>query len=182
MRIAVLYWSKSGNTEKVANAIKEASEEKEHDVFFKKCEGPDENNDIDYFDYDLIFAGSPTYQWLSPKPFYDFLHDKFNKHKKEGLIKLKSPIIEGKNAVMFCTYSGPHTGINEAIPLTKYNGQFFEHIGFNILGEWHIVGEFHGSEENSTQGKLGDIRGLPSREDLDKVKSSVFEILEQIKK
>ena len=37
-------------------------------------------------------------------------------------------------------------------------------------GELYIVGEFHGREDNSTLGRLGDIRGKPSVEDLAKIK------------
>ena len=47
-----------------------------------------------------------------------------------------------------------------------YAGQFFEHLGFTVAGEWYIVGEFHGSLAASTQGKLGDIRGRPNEDDL----------------
>jgi len=44
----------------------------------------------------------------------------------------------GKNALIFCTYSGPHTGIDEATPAGKYAGQFFEYVGFTALGEWYL--------------------------------------------
>lgn len=81
--------------------------------------------------------------------------------------KLKvSPKIKGKNALIFCTYSGPHTGLNEATPLGKYIGQFFEHLGFTILDEWCILSEFIGSEERSTKGRMGNIRGKPTIEEL----------------
>jgi hypothetical protein len=48
--------------------------------------------------------------------------------------------------------------------------QYFEHIGFTILNEWYILSEFHGSIENSTKGRMGDIRGKPTFEDLQKIK------------
>jgi hypothetical protein len=64
--------------------------------------------------------------------------------------------------LVFCTYSGPHTGIDEATPAGKIMRQYFEHFGFTILGEWYIVGEFHDREDMSTQGKLGDIRDKPT--------------------
>ena len=83
--------------------------------------------------------------------------------------------------MIFCTYSGPHTGIREATPAVLYAGQFFEHLGFRVLAEWYVVGEFHDSEEASTQGRLGDIRGLPSKEDLDKVKHDAIQIAKSIK-
>jgi len=48
------------------------------------------------------------------------------------------------------------------------------------LDEWYIPGEFHGSEKNSTMGRLGDIRGRPNKEDLDKVKRDVMHLIENI--
>jgi hypothetical protein len=74
--------------------------------------------------------------------------------------------VEDTKALVFCTYSGPHTGVREAIPAGEYAGQFFEHLGIPVLDEWYIVGEFHGNEEASTMGCLGDIRGRPTEEDL----------------
>jgi hypothetical protein len=37
----------------------------------------------------------------------------------------------------------------------------------------YIVGEFHGREDLSTQGKLGDIWGRPHRQDLEEVENNV---------
>ena len=56
----------------------------------------------------------------------------------------------GKYAVIFCTYSGPHAGIDEATPADKYAGQFFDHFGYTVLDEIYVIGEFHGNEEMST--------------------------------
>jgi len=88
--------------------------------------------------------------------------------------------VPGKYALVFCTYSGPHTGINEAIPAVKYVGQFFEHLGFTVLDEICVVGEFHGSLEASTEGRMGDIRGRPNRADLDRVKAGVIAAIERL--
>jgi len=63
----------------------------------------------------------------------------------------------------------------------KYLGQFLEHLGFDLAGEWYVVGEFHGSEENSTKGRLGDIRGRPNQQDLDKLAGDVKKLLKTIK-
>ena len=101
-------------------------------------------------------------------------------HKERGDIKPSASRIHGKNAVVFCTYSGPHTGIDEAIPVGKYMGQFFAHIGYKIAGEWYIIGEFHGNEENSTIGRLGNIKGRPDEQDLSRVKGDVFVLLSSI--
>jgi hypothetical protein len=44
-----------------------------------------------------------------------------------------------------------------------------------------VVGEFSGNKEASTQGRLGDIRGLPDKDDLDKVKRDATRIINIIK-
>ena len=178
MKAAILYWSKTGNTEKVANAIREALQAAGVDVLLRRT---DEARDVDFFGYDIVFVGFPSYQWSPPKPMDKFLKAKFSTYRSQGRIKLGAPSVPRKNALIFCTYSGPHTGIREAIPAGLYAGQFFEHLGFNVLDEWYIVGELHGSEDASTQGKLGDIRGLPSEADLDKVKRDATRIIEAIR-
>ena len=177
MKTAVIYWSRTGNTRKVAFAIKNALESAGADVLFTTTE---EAHDIDFYDYDLVCAGFPTHRWHPPKPANKFFMNKFVEYRKQGCVRLGAPKIPGKNALIFCTYSGPHTGINEAIPAGKYIGQLFEHLGFTVLDEWYIVGEFHGSEESSTMGKLGDIKGRPNEEDLNKVKQDVKHILQRI--
>jgi flavodoxin len=177
MKAAIIYWSKTGNTEKVALAIKEGLEASRAEVTLKRVE---EAKDIDFFDYDLFCVGFPSYQWHIPEPMEAFLKSKFGAYRQKGFVKPSCPKVPGKNALIFCTYSGPHTGINEAIPSGKTAGQFFEHLGFNVLDEWYVVGEFHGSEEHSTKGRLGDIRGLPSREDLKKIKEKAADLLQKV--
>jgi len=169
----IIYWSKTGNTKKVASAIKEGLEDTGFKVSLKTTE---ESGDIDYFDYDLVCIGFPSYEWHPPKPMADLLKSKLNKHRKEGRVKLGAPKIPGKNALIFCTYSGPHTGIDEATPAGKYVRQFFEHIGFTVVDELYILSEFHGMEEFSTKGKMGDIRGKPSDDDLTKIKKDVINL------
>ena len=177
MKAAVLYWTKSGNTEGVAVAIKECIESVGADLKYLKVE---EAEDLDFFDYALICLGFPSYRWHPPKEVDNFLVARFNKYRKQKRVRLGSPKLPGKNVIIFCTYSGPHTGINEAIPAGKYVAQFFEHLGFTILDELYVIGEFHGREEASTKGRLGDIRGRPNKEDLGNVKMRVKELLDRI--
>ena len=162
----IVYWSNTGNTEKVALAIKDGLVESGFKVDMKR---PDGEGGVDFFAYDLVCVGSPSYQFHLPKPMDDFLKSKLNDYRKQGLVKIGSPRVAGKNALIFCTYSGPHTGINEAIPAGKYMGQFLEHLGFKIVGEWYVLGEFHGWEEGNISGRMGDIRGKPTREELQKI-------------
>jgi hypothetical protein len=102
-------------------------------------------SDIDYFDYDLVCVGAPSIQWRPSKQVTDFLLRKFKYYSKHGKIKTGAPKIPGKNALIFVTFSGPHTGIREATPVGLYMGQFFEHIGFTVLDAWYVLSEFIGS-------------------------------------
>ncbi|MBW2062420.1 MAG: flavodoxin family protein [Deltaproteobacteria bacterium] len=174
-KCAIIYWSKTKNTEKVAYAIKQGLESTGADVVIMK---PEAAEDINYYDYDLLCIGFPSYQWHPPEPMDAFLKNKFSEYSKQGRVKLGAPKVPGKNTLIFMTFSGPHTGINEAIPAGKHAGQFFEHLGFTILDEWYVPGEFHGSEERSTKGRLGDLRGRPNEEDLKKIRQDAARLLE----
>ena len=177
LKTLVLYWSATGNTEKVAFAIRQAlAREGIKPVIKKVGEAAAE----ELYNYDLIFLGAPSYMWQPPAPVQEYIKAKMDYYRKRGSIKPGAPKVPGKNAVVFVTYSGPHTGISEAVPVGKYLGQFFEHLGFNIIAEWYVVGEFHGSEENSTKGRLGDIRGRPNRQDLAEVESNVSALIKSI--
>jgi flavodoxin len=169
----VIYWSKTGNTEKVANAIKQGLEETGVQVTMKK---PEEAEDIDYFDFDLVCVGAPSYSWHPPEPMTKFLKEKFATYRQQGKVKPSAPKVPGKNALIFVTYSGPHTGVDEATPVGKDMRQFFEHLGFNVIDEWYVLSEFHGSIENSTKGRMGDIRGKPTEEDLQTIKENAKKI------
>lgn len=176
-KAVVIYWSKTGNTEKVAFKIKEGLENAGVNVSIKKTENA---GGVDYFDYDLVCLGFPSYEWHPPKPMTDLLTSNLNRHRKEGKVKPGAPKITGKNALIFCTYSGPHTGIDEATPAGKYAGQFFEHIGFTVLDEWYVLGEFHGWEEGSTKGRMGDIRGKPAEDDLRKIREDAEKLADKL--
>ena len=166
-RAAIVYDSKTGNTEKVALAIRDGLQKGGLKVLLERVENAQY---IDFFDYELICIGSPSYMWHPLDSINNFLTKKHDNYRSKGLIKLGSPKVLEKNALIFCTYSGPHTGIDEAIPVCKIIGQYFDHLGFNIVGEWCILGELHASEEISTKGRMGDIRGRPNQADLDKVR------------
>ena len=163
----VLYCSFTGNTEKVANSIAKGLKEGNCDVQLVSVKNAE---NIDLFAYDLVCFGVPSINWNLPKPAADYLHGRFNQYKKEfGPIPPCAPAKPGKNALLFCTWSGPHTGMREAIPCMLSMEQYFEHFGFTVLDEWYVLSEFIGNLENSTLGRMGDIRGLPSKEDLARI-------------
>jgi multimeric flavodoxin WrbA len=176
-KAAVIYFSNTGNTEKVAFAIKKGLESAGVDVLIQRAR---EADSIDFFDYDLVCIGTPSIHWQVPKPLNEFLMKKFYAYRDKGFIKPCAPKVPGKNTLIFCTYAGPHTGVNEAVPVLKHIGQFFEHFGFTILDEWSILGEFHGSEENSTMGLMGDIRGRPNQDDLEKIERDAAKLASKI--
>jgi flavorubredoxin len=173
-KAAILYWSKTGNTEKVARAIQQGLQDAGVSVLVGQAE---ESQDVDWYDYDLVCVGFPSYGWHPPQAMDELLKNKFAAYRRQNKVKVGAPRVPGHYALVFCTYSGPHTGIHEAIPAGKYAGQFFEHLGFTVLDEWYVVGEFHGSEESSTQGRMGDIRGRPNEQDLAQIRRDAAQLV-----
>ena len=178
MKAAIIYWSGGGNTEKVALAIQQELQAAGMETHLQRAE---EAGDIDWFAYDLVCVGFPSYQWRPPQPVDKLLQAKFAEYGKRGKVRVAAPKVPGKNALCFCTYSGQHTGIHEALPAVKYAGQFFEHLGFTVWDDWCIVGQYHGREEANTQGRLGDIRGRPNEQDLAKVRRDTAELVRRIR-
>jgi len=177
MKTVVIYWSKTGNTEKAARAIREGLAAGGVEVQLRTVE---EAEDVDYYQHDLVCVGFPSYQWSPPEAMVSFLKQKLRQYARQGRVRINAPQVEGTNALIFCTYSGPHTGINEAIPAGKYAGQFFEHLGIRVLDEWYIVGEYHGNEEASTRGCLGDIRRRPTEEDLRQIRERAHSLVRRL--
>jgi hypothetical protein len=177
MQTVVIYWSRTGNTEKAAHAIRDGLEAGGADVQIVRAEGAD---DVDYYAYDLVCVGFPSYQWSPPQPMVELLKQKHRHYARQGRVRVNASPVEGTSALIFCTYSGPHTGINEAIPAGKYAGQFFEHLGIRVVDEWYIVGEYHGNPEASTRGCLGDIRGRPTEEELGQIRERATSLLRRL--
>ncbi len=177
MKAALVYWSNTGNTEKVAHAINEGLTEAGVQVDFWRL---GETEEHDFMDYDLFCIGFPSYNWHTPAPVTKYLQKHHQKNEKKGLVKPSSPRIEGKHALIFCTYSGPHTGLDEAYPSVKYAGQFFEHIGIKVEAEWCVLSEFIGWEEGNLHDRMGDIRGKPTKEDLDQIKKDTVKLVKSL--
>jgi flavodoxin len=175
MKVLNLYYSATGNTEKVATQIENAVLKAGHDVdTIRDLKAVD----LDLFAYDFVFAGSGVYAWLPGKPMLELLEKLREKYAQAKEIKPASPRRPGKKALVYCTYGGGHTGVNEALPAVKYMGQLFDHLGYEIMSEWYIVGEFHGKLQHlSTCGRLGNIQGRPSEADLKEVFEKVVGIL-----
>jgi len=179
LKALVVYYSGTGNTRKVADAIQESLLNQKVESTLLRVQDASEK---ELYDYDLVFLGSPSIEFLPAQPMMRYVKDKMNLHRARGDIKLCAPKIPGKIAVVFCTYSGPHTGISEATTAGKYMRQFLEHLGFEVADEWYIVGEFRNGKELNTMGRLGDIRGRPNEEDLAKVRNDVSRLVRSVRR
>jgi flavorubredoxin len=115
-KASIIYFSRTGNTQKVALAICVGLVAGGLYVELKK---PQEAANIDFYDYDLACVGSPSIEWQPAKSIADLLKAKLTLNRNQGKIKPCAPKVGDKNALIFCTYSGPHTGIDEAIPAGK---------------------------------------------------------------
>jgi flavodoxin len=174
MKILNLYFSTTGNTQKVAQRIEETLLQLGHSVDTTKVT---RDTEVEILDYDFVFIGSGVYTWMPGKPLIDFIAKQREKYRSYG-IKPASPRLAGKKAVIYCTFGGGHTGTNEAVPAVKYMGQLFDHLGYDILDEWYIVGEFHGKlAPLSETGRMGNTKGRPNEADLKEVAEKVIGIL-----
>jgi hypothetical protein len=177
MEVLNLYFSETGNTEKVATRIERTITELGHKVDTFKI--TDKDQDIDILKYDFVFAGSGVYSQLPGNALMKLFRRHLQDYVRKGEIKPASPRRPSAKTVVYCTYGGVHTGINEAIPAVKYMGQLFDHLGYTIVAEWYVIGEYHTEpmRNHSVSGRLGDIRGRPNEEDLRDVAERVKGVL-----
>jgi flavorubredoxin len=172
----VLYWTKNGNTEKVARRIHDTLQKAGMMVSIARIT---QDLAVEYLDYNLIFLGAPVYENLSPKPVLAFLHR--NRRREGGKLLPSAPEVPGVAAVPFCTYGGGHTAHHEAEPMLKHIGQYFEHEGIRVVEHIAIVGIFPEAEESyNTEGRFGDIRRRPDEHDLLGVEGRVRGILRRL--
>jgi len=177
MNAVVIYWSKTGNTARVARAIEQGLADGGAAVEVLEV---DDAADVDWMAYDLVCIGAPSYRWRPPSPMDAYLTAQFNAYRKERGIKVGALPVPGKQALVFVTYSGQHTALREAVPAALVIGQYLEHVGIPVVEEWYVVGEYHGSEEASTLGRLGDIRGRPNAQDLAKVRADAADLARRL--
>jgi len=169
----IIYCSLTGNTEKVARAIQKGLEKCGRRVTIKEI-AEAENEDL--YAYDLVCFGTPVIHSLPANPVLEFISKNDKRYRDAQEVPPASPELANKNALVFCTYSGPHCGLDEALPAGKYLVQFLKHLGFSIKGEWYEIGEFHAWPLLSTKGRLGDIRGRPNKEDLDLIELKTIQL------
>jgi hypothetical protein len=179
MKILNLYFSSTGNTGKVARRISATAAKEGHEVDTVKITG-EVKEEVDLLRYDCVFIGSGVYQWLPGKALQEFIGAKLSQYAAAEEIKLGAPRRPQKKGVAYCTYGGAHTGVNEAIPAVKYLGQLLDHLGYEVVAEWYIIGEYPGKgrlKGYSAGGRLGNIEGRPNEADLADVAERVAGVL-----
>jgi len=174
-RALILYHTTTGNTEKVARAIEKAVRETGMEPTTRKITRAQKE---DLYDYDLVCLGTPVIHSLPTAPINRYIQKKGEEYRRRKEVRLPAHQVPGKEAIVFVTYSGPHIGVGEALPAGKYLRQFLEHLGFKVLDEQYVVGEFHTWRKASVNGYLGDIRGRPSQEDLAQVEQRTKKTLQ----
>ncbi|MCK4424514.1 flavodoxin domain-containing protein [Candidatus Bathyarchaeota archaeon] len=177
----IIYYSVTGNTRKVAFAIQKGLRKGGLEPTIKKIS---EAYTEELYDYDLVCFGTPVLHAFVPPRVNRFIRKKseeYGAHGKRHEIRLPAPKIPGKSALVFVTFSGPHIGKEEALPAGKYIRAFFGHLGFEVKGEWYVVGEFHGWKAGNIRGFLGDIRGRPNAEDLVRIEEKTIKLVKSLK-
>lgn len=170
LKSLVIYFSPGGNTKKVAGAIVRGLEDRGADV---KCLPLQDAGEEDLYAYDLVCLGTPAYNFAVPAPVGRYVKEQLQRAQARDRVRLRAPALLQKWGVVFVTYAGPHTGMDEATPAGDHLAQMFCHLGFEVRGTWYTVGEFH--EEDSASnlyGRLGDIRGRPNEHDLGVIESN----------
>jgi hypothetical protein len=172
----IVYYSITGNTWKVAMAIEQGLRKAGLEPVVKKIW---EAKREELYDYDAVFLGTPVIHGLPPHPVMKFILEKGYDYRSRGFVGLNTPAIPGKKAVVFVTYSGPHIGVKEALPAGVYLSQSLEHLGLRTE-EWYVVSEFHGWNDGSTRGRLGDIRGRPNAKDLARIEEKTIKLVKSL--
>lgn len=181
MKVLNVFYSVTGNTKKIALQIEKTIRTQGHEVVNTEVTKNTDKDDLDFLDYDFVFVGTGVYIWLPPQEMINLWKNLQKKYVKSGDIKSYAPRRVNKKAVTYCTFAGPHTGINEATAVPKFLGQILDHLGFEVVTEWFFEGQFNSNDsfytQFNTRGRMGDITGRPNEDDLKRVDSMVSGIL-----
>jgi flavodoxin len=164
MKIGLVFYSRTGNTRKVAKTLEEKFKNNNAEVDFieiehvkkpgfltagraamKQMDLPIKNTDFDMGKYDVIIAGSPTWGGR-PSPFITFFLN-------------KAVNIKGKKIAFFCTGMSP---INKREQFNEIMRNNLENLGVKTVDN-HLALHFK-------RGKIVD-----GEQNIDKFVESVFE-------
>lgn len=172
MKCLIIYGSKTKNTEKVAQRIKQAFDTNDWtcDMYNMEKFIDIENPPFDFEDYDFICAGSGVY-WALPSEKVVAVMRLVSRRSSYGKI-VPGP----KRGIVFATYGGAHLGPKEAEAALKLLEIEIEHLDFKCMGVFACPGKY---VNQATPGWYhGDIRNRPNEADLDRVESMVNKLLQ----
>jgi len=119
LKVLILYYSETGNTEKVARAVAEALVPKA-EVSLRRVEEASE----DLGEYELIFLGTPVHKFGPAKPVKEFLE------------RLPANL-EGLCFALFCTYS--MSGADKTLDFMEKQ---LANRGAKVLGKFAVFGAY----------------------------------------
>jgi len=171
----VIYYSPGGNTRRVAEALTQGLEESGARVILVDLQTQEPPN---WDDFDLVCLGAPSYHFSVPRPMERYCRRILSEASRKGRVPLGGVQQPGRWGIVFVTYAGPHTGIDEAVPAGDHMAQLLAHLGYQIRGCWYTIGAFHESApaELNLYGFLGDIRGRPNEADLGVIRANAYGI------
>jgi flavorubredoxin len=171
----IVYASRTGNTEKVANELAKNFERYGWESILKKLPKnyDAKNPDFSFDDYDFVCVGSPviselpeeqirTVTYGSPEP------QKLNPGPKCGIV--------------FCTYGGIHLGPPEATPALKLMEVELMHQCYNVIGSLAIPGGRRDrGDRDLSDIYFTDLNDRPNAQDMKDVAAFVDEIMTKLK-
>ena len=168
----IVYASRTGNTEKVAQELAKNFSRYGWENELKKL--PDKydakNPDFRFDDYDFACVGSPV---ISELPLDQIRTVAYG---SPGLTKL---IAGPKCGLVFCTYGGIHLGPPEADPALKLMEIELMHQCFNVIGALAIPGGMGDRELPDVY--FNDLKDRPNAQDMQKVATFVDDIMIKLK-
>jgi flavodoxin len=167
----LLYASQSGNTEKVALALKDGFDRHGWHTTMRKLVGEDDAvmDDIVLEDYDFFCVGSPVIRAL-PLPLV--------RRALSSRPRGRHKIVPGpKCGLVFCTYGGIHLGPKEAEPTLKLLELELEHLKFKVIGSLAIPGAM--GNLFTPEWYHGVMIDRPNQNDLERTKQWIDDLLNE---
>ena len=165
MRIGIFFYSETGNTEKIANAIKNKLTD---NVDFLNMEHiiPDS-----VYNYDLLFLGTPVQGDNIPEKIRESI----------------SKEIAGKKIAVFFTHAAPMESYSPTEYLKNIKS-FFNNLGAELTDTWHCRGENKRTDilewlkKNNPERYKQAItaKGLPDLNDMNSAAEWAFELVNSL--
>jgi hypothetical protein len=168
----IVYASRTGNTEKVANELAKNFERYGWECTLKKLPNnyDAKNPDFSFDDYDFTCVGSPVISELPEDQIRTVTYG------SPGLKKLS---LGPKCGIVFCTYGGIHLGPPEAAPALKLMEVELMHQCYNVIGSLAIPGSM--GDRDLPDVYFSDLKERPNAGDMKAVAAFVDDIMIKLK-